>query len=315
MSALRATLSGTEAGGARPALRPQSLMLALLGEYVMDRGLLVCSGSYIEVLGRAGVSEQATRSTLTRMVQRGLLYRQRSGRRMYFGLTPRSEALLRDGGRRVWVRGVVNTASETEWTLIGFSFPDAWKRQRHELRTRLTWAGFGLLHGGLWLAPGQADVESILDELGLRDHVKVFVARPKPPTDISQLVRDAYDLPAIARRYHDFLARWDPELADVATEDALASKLLLTADWLSTIREDPRLPLDLLPEDWPAAAAQRAFRTLHAELKRPADQTVARLLDTIPEDPRTRPVADPTGTTDATVMGEDDEDPMTDETV
>lgn len=270
-----------ESQDARPEIRPQSLMLALLGEYVFGSRTLVFSGSYIEVFARAGISEQATRSTLTRMVQRDLLCRRRKGRRMYFGLTDRSEALLLDGSRRIWERGVVNRAADTEWTLIGFSFPDAWKRQRHELRTRLTWSGFGLLHGGLWLAPSHVEVEGVLDELGLRDHVKVFAARPKAPTDIGQLVRDAYDLPAIAERYRAFLHRWE-SVEPEHSRDPLVRKLLLTADWLSTLREDPRLPLHLLPEDWPAERAQDLFRRMHAELDRPADEVAEELLETIP---------------------------------
>ncbi|OKJ81441.1 hypothetical protein AMK31_23900 [Streptomyces sp. TSRI0107] len=51
------------------------------------------SGSVVDVFARAGVGEQATRSTLTRMVSRGLLRRRREGRRMYFGLTGRSAAV------------------------------------------------------------------------------------------------------------------------------------------------------------------------------------------------------------------------------
>ena len=88
--------------------RPQLLMLMLLGDYVLDQDLCVFAGSFIEVLGRLGVSEHATRSTLSRMVNRGLLRRRREGRRMYFGLTPRSTASLHDGQARIWKAGAVN---------------------------------------------------------------------------------------------------------------------------------------------------------------------------------------------------------------
>lgn len=265
-----------------PELRPQSLMLALLAERVLDRGILVVSGSFIEVFARVGISEQATRSTLNRMVHRDLLYRRRCGRRMYFGLTERCEQLLRDGGRRVWKLGVVNAEPGTEWTLIAFSFPDAWKRQRHELRSRLTWAGFGMLYGGLWLAPAQVEVGPVLDELGLGGHVTVFAARPLPPTDVARLVRDAYDLGAIAERYHAFLDRWDAAGSAATAADPLVRQLLLASEWLNVIRTDPRLPLDLLPEDWPAARAQRAFRALHTALERPAQHSAEAVLETIP---------------------------------
>ena len=84
---------GTPAPDARDpdaaSSRPQLLLLMLLGDDVLDQGVCLYSGSVVDALGRAGVSEHAARSTLTRMVNRDLLRRQRDGRRMYFGLTPR----------------------------------------------------------------------------------------------------------------------------------------------------------------------------------------------------------------------------------
>jgi PaaX-like protein len=90
------------------AQRPQALMLTFLGEYLLDHELCVYSRSIIDVLGRVGVSEHATRSTLTRMVNRGLLRRQRHGQRMYFGLTERTRAILADGQHRLRETGAVN---------------------------------------------------------------------------------------------------------------------------------------------------------------------------------------------------------------
>ena len=55
-----------DADSAQPgtALRPQSLMLTFLGNYVLGRDVCVYSGSVIEVFARTGVGEPATRSTL-----------------------------------------------------------------------------------------------------------------------------------------------------------------------------------------------------------------------------------------------------------
>ena len=103
--------------------RPQTLLLMLFGDYLLDRGLCVFSGSAIDVCARLGVSSHAARSTLTRMAGRGLLRRQREGRRVYFGLTDRSTALLRDGRDRIWHAGAVNDRWDGTWTLLSFSLP------------------------------------------------------------------------------------------------------------------------------------------------------------------------------------------------
>ena len=259
--------------------RPPALLLAFLGAHVLNSGVCVATASVLDVLGRAGVSEQATRSMLSRMARRGFLQRIRRGRSVYIGLTERSRAILRDGERRIWHAGAVHRGWDGTWTLLGFSMPESWQRQRHALRSRLLWAGFGGLQGGLWIAPSAVDVVPLLEGLGTDGHVKVFRARALPPTEVAGIIREAWDVDRIAGRYRDFLARWD---GPAAAGDALARDLLLESDWLQTIRADPRLPLEHLPQDWPAEPAQELFRKLSAEVKPEAHTLAAAVLDTIP---------------------------------
>jgi phenylacetic acid degradation operon negative regulatory protein len=270
-----------------PAPRPQSLMLSFLGDQVLGRGVCVYSGSVIEVFARAGVGEHATRSTLTRMAGRGLLRRQREGRRTYFGLTGRSEEILRDGERRIWGTGAVNDDWDGTWSLLGFSLPDSWQRKRHDLRAQLTWAGFGPLFSGLWIAPGAVDVSGIVAELGLAAHVKVFRATADLGMDVAEMIDDTWDLAGLARAYREFSDQWRPYAAQDApcAQDALALRLRLATDWLGVIRGDPRLPVEHLPGDWPAGPAQDLFRTVHERLDGPAKDAARRLLDTVPARP------------------------------
>ncbi|MEU6138832.1 PaaX family transcriptional regulator C-terminal domain-containing protein [Streptomyces sp. NPDC047081] len=274
----------TDAGpsGAGPQLRPQSLLLAFFGDHVLEEGPLgVYSGSVIDVLGRVGVGEQAVRSTLTRMVGRGLLRRQRQGRRMYFGLTPHATQILLGGRNRVWHTGVVNDDWDGTWTLLGFSLPEAWQRQRHDLRSRLTWSGFGPLYSGLWIAPGDVDISGIVAELGIAAHVKIFHAHADEATDIDVMIRDTWDLETIAARYAAFDRRWIAQVG-AAGGDPLAIHLRLVAEWLGTIRTDPRLPARHLPPDWPARSAAETFRRIAEQTRAPARQVAAGLLETTP---------------------------------
>ncbi|MEU0061128.1 PaaX family transcriptional regulator C-terminal domain-containing protein [Streptomyces sp. NPDC006334] len=278
--------SGGGAGGDAPdapAPRPQSLMLTFFGNHVLDEGqLCVYSGSIIDVLGRVGVGEQAVRSTLTRMVNRGLLCRQREGRRMYFGLTPQAVRVLEDGRVRIWQQGAVNDDWDGSWTLLGFSLPDSWKRQRHDLRSRLAWSGFGALYSGLWIAPGDVDVSAVVAELGLTDHVKIFHARADTATDIELMVRDTWDLESIAARYVTFDKRWTAHLGAGSGDDPIATRLRLVSEWLGTIRTDPRLPVAHLPRAWPAGPAQETFRRVADQTASPARRTARALLETTP---------------------------------
>ncbi|MEV3909198.1 PaaX family transcriptional regulator [Streptomyces canus] len=269
-----------------PQPRPQSLMLTFFGNHVLEEGDLgVYSGSIIDVLGRVGVGEQAVRSTLTRMVNRGLLQRQREGRKMFFGLTPQATRVLIDGRTRIWKQGAVNDDWDGSWTLLGFSLPDSWKRQRHDLRSRLTWSGFGALYSGLWIAPGHVDVSRTVTELGLTAHVKIFHAQAAEVTDIERMIRETWDLESIAARYAAFDKRWSAHLGNGTDDDPIGTRLRLVSDWLRTIRTDPRLPARHLPPAWPARTAQETFHRV-AEQTHPALEAARAALETIPLRPQ-----------------------------
>ncbi|MFJ6569049.1 PaaX family transcriptional regulator C-terminal domain-containing protein [Streptomyces sp. NPDC091292] len=275
-------------GGDEVAPRPQSLMLTFLGNFVLGGDVCVYSGSVIEVFGRTGIGEHATRSTLTRMVNRGLLQRRREGRRMYFGLTARASAILRDGECRVWRRGAVNDHWDGTWTLLAFSLPESSQRQRHDLRSQLAWAGFGPLIGGLWIAPGTADTTAITGDPELGPYVRVFRSTADPATDIDRMVHETWDLETTSAGYAAFLDRWTPFAegrqapGPYAAPDALSVKLRLLTEWLQIVRADPYLPVRHLPADWPAALAEDVFRRADVRVDAPARALAAELLETVP---------------------------------
>jgi phenylacetic acid degradation operon negative regulatory protein len=260
-------------------LRPQSVVFTLLAEHLLDRDIALCSGSFIEVLGRVGIGEHATRSTLARMVGRGLLERRRHGRKIYFRMTARCVAILENGRRRIWETGAVNTREAEPWTVLMFSLPEDWRRKRYDLRSRLTWAGFGPLQNGVWLAPAEVDVRDIIEELELTAYVRAFELRPVAPTDPAAVIRETFDLNALATRYRDFTTTWAP--AQNGVPDPLVLTLRLSTQWLRIIRDDPRVPVHLLPASWPAIGAQQLFRTLHGTHFPAARAQAASLLDTL----------------------------------
>jgi phenylacetic acid degradation operon negative regulatory protein len=144
--------------------------------------------------------------------------------------------------------------------------------------------GFGPLQGGLWIAPSSVDHLDVLGaDLEGGAHLKVFTATAVPPTDVDALVRDAWDLDALAARYRGFLQRWEQASRRPRLPDCLASQLVLQTEWLQVIRRDPRLPVQHLPQDWPAAQAQQLFRGLYAEFE-PRARAAAADLDVVPDE-------------------------------
>ncbi|GAA3776418.1 PaaX family transcriptional regulator C-terminal domain-containing protein [Streptomyces coacervatus] len=262
------------------APRPQSLMLSFFGIHALGRDVALSASSLIDVFGKAQITEDAVRSTLTRMVKRGLLERHRRGRKTYFGPTPRATRVLRDGHDRIWHTGAVNRTWDGTWTLVGFSLPEAWRSERHDLRSRLLWSGFGPLQNGLWVAPGTVDVPAVVAGLGLDPYLRVFQgATAVAPTDARTGLHTAFDVESVAKGYEAFLARWSTEAGDPV--DALVRQLLLHTDWLEQVRQDPHLSAEHLPGDWPAARAEDLFRELAHRYAELADQEARSALDVI----------------------------------
>lgn len=261
---------------------PQSLMLNFLGLYVFGRDMAVYSGSVIDIFGRVDVSEEAVRSTLTRMTARGLLTKHRNGRKVYFGLTPHATEVLEDGERRIWHTGAVNRDWDGTWTLVGFSLPEGRRGDRHDLRSQLVWAGFGLVQNGLWIAPGTRDVAEMAARLDLTSHVTVFTAQHAKPTEAEDLARRAFDTAAIGARYQDFLTRWGGRTPLAELPDDLARQLVLHSDWLELVRQDPHLPAELLADDWPAIKAEQLFQTLATRYAETAPPLAEAAIESIP---------------------------------
>jgi phenylacetic acid degradation operon negative regulatory protein len=115
--------------------------------------------------------------------------------------------------------------------------------------------------------------------------VLVFHADPAEPTDIDQMVRDAYDLSAIASGYQRFLARWNRADPLPGAPDSLARLTWLLSEWLLLMRDDPRIPLRHLPPTWPAVAAEAVFRRHRARLQPAAHRIADAMMDCIEASP------------------------------
>lgn len=259
--------------------KPQDLLLALGGALILDEYEdPLPTRVFLDVLRTLGVSDDATRSVLTRLTERGLLTRHQDGRVVSYGLTKTSRRILEEGRERVEATEPFHQPSD-DWTLLSFSLPETHRDVRNRLRSRLTWARFGCLRDGLWVAPGRVDLDRIIavgaEVEGLQ--IDGFVASPAPGTDVARFVRRAWDLDALRREHEEFLRRWErPPPRD---GDPLALFTLFGAHWIQLLRLDPVLPERYLGEDWPARRSAAVHRAVLASLEPQAQAAFAGLVE------------------------------------
>ena len=250
---------------------PQHLLLTLLGDYWYPRFDTVPSAALVDLLGEFGVSETNSRAALSRMSRKNLLVAARQGRRTVYGLSSSAMRTLHDGTRRIFTFGDQLAGWDGRWTLVAFSIPEENRSIRSTLRIQLGWEGFASLFDGVWVAPGARDETAarLLNELGV-EMATVLVGRSSELFPGGSPTR-AWDLSGLQERYEAFIRCFAPVADRVASEDvseheALVMRTAVIDAWREFPAEDPELPDELLPDDWPQPRARALFAGIYDAL-------------------------------------------------
>jgi phenylacetic acid degradation operon negative regulatory protein len=260
------------AAGTRTSAR--SLLLTLLGEFVLPRPGTVWTQTIVGVLDRLGVEEKAARQALARTAADGWLASERVGRSVRWSLTESGRQLLAAGAERIYAFAARQPDWDGTWFIVNVSVPEPLRGLRHRLRTRLSWAGFGSPEPGMWIAPSaahEAEARAIIAELGLDGQAMSFTARFAGIGRERAMVERAWNLAAVAARYEEFIARFG-RLRPSGPDEVLQAQARLVHEWRRFPFLDPQLPPGLLPPHWSGTRARRLFETRHAEWDQPARQ-------------------------------------------
>lgn len=267
------TMSRRHSAGAESA---RGLLFTVLGEFVLPAGGQVWTSTVIDVLGRLGIEEKATRQALMRTAGDGWLDSERVGRRTRWRLSAAASRLLTEGTERIFGFGADGAAWDGRWLLVIVRVPESERTARHRLRTRLAWAGLGSPSPGIWLSPHPDrldEVRAVLGDAGVLGDTQLFLGNHAGGGELAQLVRQAWDLDAIRAGYDQFLDQFGA--ADVA--DPLAAVVDLVHSWRRFPFTDPLLPRELLPSPWSGDAAAHLFAARHELWARSARERWAEL--------------------------------------
>jgi phenylacetic acid degradation operon negative regulatory protein len=264
VTAPRPTLSRRHALGDTSA---RSLLLTILGEYVLRRDEPVWTATLVEVLDSLGVEEKSARQALARTAADGWLTSERVGRSVRWSVTPPGKRLLTEGAERIYAFGAGETEWDGVWLIVYVSVPEAKRRLRHQLRTRLSWAGFGSPGPGMWIAPSaarEAEAREVIEGLGLEAGAMSFAARFAGIGSERAMVERAWDLDGVAGRYDAFIQAFRA-LRPVSPDAVMLAQTRLVHEWRRFPFLDPRLPSELLPKGWIGTRARDLFAARHAD--------------------------------------------------
>ena len=256
----------------KPSRSTQFFLFNLFADYIAPRGGRIWTGDLLHLLNLLGVTERAARTTLSRMKRQGWFVTHRDGRQAQYVITRRGRAILEEGDKRIFEAPFVDW--DGRWRMVVYSLPEERRSQRHELRKKLIWFGFGNLLPGTWVSPHdrQGELLAALANAEIEQFVTMFTAVTQSNDDI---VQKCWDIETLAADYRLFVNRYQPEYEayrdgrlTFSAEECFVRRFWLTFNYQRFPRRDPNLPVPLLPADWigfPAYHVFMAYRALLSE--------------------------------------------------
>jgi phenylacetic acid degradation operon negative regulatory protein len=273
-------------GAGRPAsLQPRALIVTVYGLYARRTSGWLAVSTLIRLLDDVGVEEPAVRSAISRLKRRGVLVARRREGIAGYELSAQGMQILAEGDERIFRRE--RAGLQDGWVLAVFSVPEAERRRRHQLRSRLSWLGFGTVSAGVWVAPAHlADqTRDVLRREGLTDYVDLFRAEHVGFGDVRAEVSRWWDLEDLALMYEDFAAVHAPVLrrwtrrSTVCDRAAFTDYVVALTAWRRLPYLDPGLPLEALPSRWPGVRAGAVFDALKERLAPAAERHLTQAVD------------------------------------
>ncbi|MFI8455031.1 PaaX family transcriptional regulator C-terminal domain-containing protein [Kitasatospora sp. NPDC085464] len=286
--------------------RPSSLIHTVYGEFVRRLGGWISIADLIALMAELDVDGPAVRSAMSRLKKAGTLHQERRAGTGY-RLAPAMEPVFEEGDRRIF-HSLEPAELADGWVVAVFSVPESERAHRHQLRSRLSWLGFGNAAPGVWLAPARLlpDARRLLERLGLSAYVHLFLSAEYAGfADLRTAVAGWWDLPAIEAQYAAFTDAWRPVAEDlrepgppravgadgppmtpdpdgpprtagagdrhgIDPAEAFRAYVPMLTQWRRLPYLDPGLPAPLLPADWNAVPARAVFAELHGLLAEPS---------------------------------------------
>ena len=251
----------------------RNLLVTVFGDALLPHGdtTRISVGSLTDLLAAFGVNERLVRTSLTRLVNDGLLAAEAEGRRSFYGVAEEARELFRQADRRIY--GGYAEAWDGSWTIVVIDGMEATASRRAQLRQELAWAGLGFVAPNVMASPvvPAETAARVVAHVGGFTNVLVSrssVLESEVTLGADELARRVAALDAIATRYSTFVERFErlDDRARRALDDGLAFKLrmLLVAEFRRIALADPQLPAELLPVNWVGTRARNVAASLYA---------------------------------------------------
>lgn len=245
-----------------PSPRCAAFIVTIYGDIVEPRGGVLWMGNLVNLCAKAGLNESLVRTSVSRLVSAGQLIGERCGRKSFYRLAPATRIEYRDVSQRVYYLPPL---------------PDSWliiANNNVASDEFLKSHKFAILNRDLIFGPKIAG-----------NHPEGLIFEAKVIHDNNRLpdfVANYWNIGQSANNYHNFINKFSPldklHLNRFSPFDCLMLRLALVHDFRHALADDPNLPRNALPNDWPADDARILFARIYMTLSDRADEFIHRSL-------------------------------------
>lgn len=148
------------------------------------------------------------------------------------------------------------------WYIVNYDIPEKIAKKRDILRNNLIDLGFGKMQNSNFISPYNflGDVEKVVKELDLEPYVILAISNKLGKESSKILAEKVWKISEIQKRYLEFIDEFE--------QKENPSYFEVFFKYHSILKDDPRLPNDLLPSDWPAKDAFHLYLKIIKKLQK-----------------------------------------------
>lgn len=237
---------------------------------------------FVTGLADVGRDVAAVRQTLYRMTADGELKTRSVGRTKLYRATSFASAEIDAGLAKLFQPAEHNW--DGQWTMVYVNLHGSTQRAaRERVVALLAVRGFALLGNDVYFHP--RDVQrDLVDALSpaARPHVLIVRGALANPAATGTVIR-RWNVPHLARRYRQTIAHLETLeqhcASDLSNRDAFVYRFAVVFDYLGVAWDDPGLPVEVLPSDWPGENARTLAARLYERLVEQATAYADELLE------------------------------------
>lgn len=148
-----------------------------------------------------------------------------------------------------------------KWRIIYFTTPEDIRSRRDKFRREIEGYGFRAVIKGLWFSPLQS--RSFFDKVVKTNNLEsmsLYLEIEKAEGVTAEMISSAWEFDKHRKNYEEFIARSE-QFIKQGNKNALAIKELIFS-YAVIVNSEPRLPIELLPGDWPKYRAKLMYKRL-----------------------------------------------------